>query len=361
MRRVITRRLQSVFICDRSANLMVNEIKIPIAVGALDLSPSLPNKTTLEAAAGLVHEHLAPTPAYRWPLLDQRVGAKVWVKHENHLPVGAFKVRGGLTYLDALKKHAPEITGIISATRGNHGQSLAFAGRRYGISPVILVPEGNSVEKNAAMRAQGAELIVGGDDFQACVETLPTLAEERGLHRVPSFDMDLVKGVASYTLELLSTAPDIRTVYVPIGLGSGIVSIVAVREALGLTFDVVGVVSTGASAYARSFETGQAVSRPVTTKIADGMACRTPVPEALDLIKRHVARIVEVPDSAVKAAMKALYQDTHNVAEGAGAAALAALMQERERQRGEEVGIILCGGNVDADVFADVLSANWTF
>lgn len=318
----------------------------------------LPTLEELESAARVIAPVLSATPTYCWPLMCQRAGVEVWAKHENHLPVGAFKVRGGLVFMDWLKRTHPEVTGIVSATRGNHGQSLAFAGARAGIKTVILVPEGNSQEKNAAMRALGAELIVHGQDFQDCVDYLPTLADERGLFRVPSFHPLLVHGVGTYSLEFLRAAPPLDTVYVPIGLGSGICGMVAAREALGLKTEIVGVVSTEAPAYALSFEAGHPVStNSAATRIADGMACRTPVPEAVDIINRHVARIVQVSDDAVEAAMRAVFADTHNVLEGAGAAGFAALMQERDSLAGRRVGVSLCGANVDSEVFARVLAA----
>jgi threonine dehydratase len=318
----------------------------------------LPNLEELEDAGRLIAPVLPATPAYTWPLLSQRAGCEVWVKHENHTPVGAFKVRGGLVYMDWLKRTQPDVTGVVSATRGNHGQSLAFAGSRVGIRPVIVVPEGNSKEKNAAMQALGAELIVHGQDFQDAVEHLAVLEAERGLTRVPSFHSLLVRGVGTYSLEFLRTAPPLDVVYVPIGLGSGICGMIAARQALGLTTEIVGVVSTEAPAYALSFDAGHPVStNAAATRIADGMACRTPVPEAVELINAHVDRIVQVSDEEVEAAMRALFTDTHNVAEGAGAAGFAAIMQEREALAGKRAGMVLCGGNVDADVFARVLAA----
>lgn len=316
----------------------------------------LATRIEIEQALSLVHGVLPATPQYRWPLLERRAGCTVWLKHENHTPVGAFKVRGGLTYMHRLRQRDPGVRGVVSATRGNHGQSLAFAGQRYGIQPVIVVPEGNSVEKNAAMQALGAELIVHGEDFQDCVEYLPTLAAERQLLPVPSFDPDLIVGVATYGYELFSACPDLDVVYVPIGLGSGICALIAAREALGLRCDIVGVVSSAAPAYARSVAAGKPVSHAVSTRIADGMACRTPVPAALEIITRHAARMVEVSDDEVCAAMKTIYTATHNVAEGAGAAAFAALYQERDRLAGKQAAAILCGGNVDAKVFAQVLT-----
>lgn len=320
----------------------------------------LPSLTELEAAASLVHAVMPPTPQYAWPLLQARVGAEVWVKHENHTPVGAFKVRGGLVYFDELRRTRPDVGGVVTATRGNHGQSVGFAARRHGIQAAVVVPRGNSVEKNAAMRALGVELIERGHDFQAAVEAAATLAEERGWYRMPSFHPLLVRGAGTYALEFLRAVPTLDTIYVPIGLGSGICGVIAAREALGLTTRIVGVVSAGAPTYALSLRAGCPVSHEVTTLLADGMACRTPVPEALDIIRCGVERVVQVSDREVEAAMRALFTDTHNVAEGAGAAGLAALLQEREAMRGRRVGFVLSGGNVDRDVFGRVLTEEGT-
>jgi len=321
--------------------------------------PSLPSLADIESAAVLVREAMPPTPQYAWPLLARRLGAEVWVKHENHTPTGAFKVRGGLVYLDGLKRREPACPGIVSATRGNHGQSLAFAARRVGIPVTIVVPRGNSVEKNAAMRAFGAELVEHGEDFQDASEHAARLAAERGLHRVPSFHLDLVRGVATYWLELFRAVPDLDRVFVPIGLGSGLCGALAARAAVGARTEVVGVVSSHARAYALSIAAGRPVDAPVSTRLADGMACRVADPDALSLMLGAVDEVVEVDDDAVARAMKALYVDTHNVAEGAGAAALAAAMAlARERPdavRGRRIGVTLCGGNVDHGMFARVL------
>lgn len=324
-------------------------------------APALPSLDELEEATALIRPILPPTPQIRWPLLCQRTGAEVWVKHENHLPVGAFKVRGGLVYIDDLKRRQPDCPGIVSATRGNHGQSLAFACARHGLPCTIVVPHGNSREKNAAMAALGAELVEHGADFQDAVDHLDTLVAERGLHRVPSFHPLLVRGVGTYSLEFLRAQPNLETVYVPIGLGSGICGMIAAREALGLKTEIVGVVSTGAPCYALSFAQGHPVStNQAATRLADGMACRTPMAEAVEIINAHVARIVRVTDDEIAEAMRAFFSDTHNVAEGAGAAGLAALMQERERQLGRRAGLVMTGGNVDASVFGHVLRDSHT-
>ena len=310
----------------------------------------------VETAAGIVHGAMPATAQYAWPLLAKRAGCEVWVKHENHTPTGAFKVRGGLVYMDRLKRGSPQPKGVVSATRGNHGQSIALAAARNGIAATIVVPEGNSVEKNAAMRAFGAELVEAGHDFDAAKEAAQKLAGERGLAMVPSFHRDLVAGVATYALELFRAAPPLDTVYVPIGLGSGICGTIAVRDALGLKTKVVGVVSTEAPAYALSFAAGKVVATNSADTMADGMAVRGPDAEALDVILKGAERIVQVSDAEIGAAMRAYYEDTHQLTEGAGAAALAALLQERDRFNGKRVGLILSGGNIDRPLYLRTLA-----
>ena len=308
------------------------------------------------SASGIVYEEMPATPQYRWPMLCEGLGTEVWVKHENHSPVGAFKIRGGLVYFDHLIQSGQRPNGVIAATRGNHGQSVAYAARRFDIPATIVVPHGNSIEKNSAMRALGANLIEHGDDFQASREFAQNMAKEQALHLVPSFHPLLVAGVATYCLELLQNIEDIDVVYVPIGLGSGICAMLAARDALKLKTEVVGVVSAHARAYAKSFSAGYPVESPVTTQLSDGMACRVPEPEALKLILQGVDRIVQVSDDEVSAAMRMMFECTHNVCEGAGAAALAAATQEKTQLRGRKVAVIATGGNVDKDVFAQVLN-----
>jgi threonine dehydratase len=310
----------------------------------------------VEDAAAIVYAAMPPTPQYAWPLLAKRTGCDVWVKHENHTPTGAFKVRGGLVYMDQLKRAQPDVAGVISATRGNHGQSIALAAARAGIAATIVVPQGNSVEKNAAMRAFGAELFEAGHDFDAARETAMRLASERGLSMVPSFHRDLVCGVATYALELFRAAPPLDTVYVPIGLGSGICGTIAARDALGLSTKVVGVVSTEAPAYALSFAAGKVVPTNSADTMADGMAVRGPDAEALRIILKGADRIVKVSDAEIATAMRAYYEDTHQLTEGAGAASLAALMQERDRLAGKRVGLILSGGNIDRPLYLRALA-----
>ena len=310
----------------------------------------------IEDAARIVHAAMPPTPQYAWPLLARRTGCETWVKHENHTPIGAFKVRGGLVYMDRLARSGQAVPGVISATRGNHGQSIALAAALAGTAATIVVPHGNSVEKNAAMRAFGAELVEAGHDFDAARAEAERLAEARGLVMVPSFHPDLVAGVASYGLELFRTAPSLDTVYVPIGLGSGICGTIAARDALGLATKVVGVVSTGAPAYALSFAASRVVATNSVDTMADGMAVRGPDAAALDVILKGADRIVSVSDGEIEAAMRAYFEDTHQVAEGAGAAALAALLQERQRMAGKRVGLVLSGGNIDRPVYRRVLA-----
>ncbi len=299
----------------------------------------LPSLVDLESAAALIYQSMPPTPQYRWPLLDARVGASVWVKHENHTPTGAFKVRGGLVYVDELCHSGEKPAGVVSATRGNHGQSVGFAARQYGIPAAVLVPTDNSVEKNAAMRALGVEVIEQGRDFQECADLADQIAADRGWHRFPSFHPLLVRGVGTYALELFRAVDSLDTVYVPIGMGSGMCGVIAARDALGLKTRVVVVVSRGAPAFALS------------------MACRTPDAAALAIAKRGAERVVEVGDEEVEAAMRALFADTHNTAEGGGAAALAALLREKERMRGKKVAVILSGGNIDTPLFSRILES----
>jgi threonine dehydratase len=310
----------------------------------------------IESAAALVHAVMPPTPQYRWPLLCQRAGTELWVKHENHTPLGAFKVRGGIVYIDHLRRSEPGVQGVIAATRGNHGQSVTFAATRAGLKSVIVVPQGNSTEKNAAMKALGCELVEHGHDFQAAYEFAQGLAKERKLHPFPSFHPLLAHGVGTYSLELLRAQPDLDTVYVPIGLGSGICGMIGARDALGLRTKVVGVVSENAPTYALSFAKGSPVPTNSADTMADGLACRVPVADAVAIVNKGAERIVTVSDAQIMAAMRAYFADTHNVAEGAGAATLAALLKEREKMAGKKVGVVLSGGNVDTKVYKDVLA-----
>jgi threonine dehydratase len=312
-------------------------------------------KTEIEDAARLVHTMMPPTPQYVWPLICQTTGATVWVKHENHTPAGAFKIRGGITFVDWLKREHPQSRGIVTATRGNHGQSQARAATAAGLVAKILVPRGNSREKNAAMRAFGADLVEHGDDFDEARIEAGRLAEVENLTMVPPFHRELVRGVSTYALELFTAAPGLDTVYVPIGCGSGICSIINVRDVLGLKTKIVGVVSTEAQTAKLSFEAGRLIETNSAQTFADGMAVRVPVREAFEIYSKGADRIVAVSDDEVAEAIRIYYRDTHNVAEGAGAAPLAALMQERDLMRGREVGVILCGGNIDTDKFVTVL------
>jgi threonine dehydratase len=310
----------------------------------------------LESAAAFVHKVVPPTPQYCWPLLSRRVGAELWVKHENHTPIGAFKIRGGLVYLDELRRASPAVRGVVTATTGNHGQSIALAATRLGIDATIVAPHGNSVEKNRAMAAFGARLIDAGHDFQAAYEYALNLAEREKLHFIQSYHSLLVRGVASYGLELFRAVPDLDVVYVPIGLGSGISGVIAAREALDVKTDIVGVVAERAPTYALSYAAGKPVSTNSADTMAGGLAVRVPDEEALDLILRGGARIVTVSEAEIRRAMRILFTDTHNVAEGAGAAPLAAALQERDRLAGKRVAVIQSGGNIDRALFAEVLA-----
>ncbi|WLG92869.1 threonine dehydratase [Pseudomonas cucumis] len=311
----------------------------------------------IEQAARHVYQVMPATAQYPWPLLAERLGCTVWVKHENHTPTGAFKVRGGITFLHWLRREHPGVKGIVSATRGNHGQSLALAASTLGLRALIVVPEGNSLEKNNAMRGFGGEVVECGRDFDEAREEAARLAQLHGLYLVPPFHPELVKGVATYALELFIAAPDLDTVYVPIGCGSGICGVIAARDALGLNTQVVGVVSKEAAAAKLSFEAGAICETASANTFADGLAVRKPVPDAFAIYGAASARIVSVSEGEIAEAMRVYYTDTHNLAEGAGAAALAALIQEREMMLGKRVGVILSGGNVDRSVYASVIAS----
>lgn len=317
----------------------------------------LPTHLEIEQAAKAVYAAMPATPQYSWPLLNVALGTEAWVKHENHTPTGAFKIRGGLVYLQTLAQlpQARRVRGVISATRGNHGQSVGFAARRYGIAATIVVPEGNSKEKNAAMQALGVELIEHGKEFQESREHAAMLGERDALHMIPSFHRDLVAGVSTYWMELLRAQPDLDVLFVPIGQGSGICAAAAARRALNVRTRIIGVVSAHAQAYKLSFESRSKIESPVSTLIADGMACRVPDDASLAVILDQVDEVIAVSDDEVADAMKLYFTATHNVAEGAGAAALAAAMQIRHRLQGQRIGLTLSGGNVDHDMFAQIL------
>ena len=310
----------------------------------------------IESASKIVYAEMQPTPQFCWPLLCESLGTEVWVKHENQTPIGSFKLRGGLVYFYHLTKSSKKPKRVISATKGNHGQSIGFAALKYGIPTTIIVPYGNSIEKNKAMRSLGVNLIEHGNDFQSAREFATKMADDNSLKMIPSFDPLLVTGVATYSLELLKAVKDLDIVYVPIGLGSGICGMIAVRNALKMKTRVVGVVSAHASSYAESFTNRRLVESPVNTKIADGMACRIPERSALELIWKGVDRIVQVSDEEIAEAIRILHECTHNIFEGSGAAAYAAAMQESSKIRGCKVAVIASGGNIDRKVYADVLN-----
>jgi threonine dehydratase len=318
---------------------------------------NLPTLKDIEDSAQVVYREFSATPQYAWALLGQKLGSTCWVKHENHTPVGAFKIRGGLTYFDQLAKSGSLPREVISATRGNHGQSIGWAARAYGVACTIVAPHGNSSEKNAAMRALGITLVEHGSDFQESREHAIKLAEQRSAHMVPSFHVNLLRGVATYWWELFKAVPDLDVVYVPIGQGSGACSAIIAKHALGHKARIVGVVSAHATTYADSLAAGRVVEAPVTTLLADGMACRIADAQALAILQGQIDHIVKVTDFEVAQAMRDIFACTHNVAEGAGAAAFAAAMQERAQLAGQIVGVTISGGNVDSAVFAQTLQA----
>ena len=324
----------------------------------LGLQTTLPTLDEVKQAAESVYKLMPPTPQYCWPLLSERLGAELWVKHENQTPTGSFKARTAVVYVEALMKREPGTRGLIAATRGNHGQSVALAARRFGLPAVIVVPHGNSVEKNAAMRGQGARLIEHGHDYQSSREHADALASELGYHMVPPYHRDIVKGVATYWLELFTKVPDIDVAYVAVGMGSGVCSASAVRNALGLKTKLVGVVSEAAPTYALSFASKQCVEAPAMAKLADGLACRKPEEEPLGFMLDNLERVISVSEEEVAEAMRIYFTDTHNVVEGAGAAALAGALKEKEVLLGKKVAVIATGANVDHDVFARVLQGS---
>lgn len=309
----------------------------------------------LNEAAATVRAIVPATPAYAWPLLAKKIGTRVVVKHENHTPTGAFKIRGGLTYVQSLLQDGARPKGLVTATRGNHGQSIALAAARFGIPAVLVVPQGNSPEKNAAMEAFGGELIVAGKDFDESRDTAAEIQHARGYHYVPAFHRDLVKGVATCALELFRSHGDLDVLYVPIGMGSGICAAITVRDLLGHKIEIVGVVADNAPAFALSFEAGHPMPTNSARTFADGLACRDPQAEAFDIVKKGAARIVRVSEEEIADAIRLYYAATHNLAEGAGAAPLAALVKEREHYAGKRAGLILSGGNIDGPIFAQIL------
>lgn len=318
----------------------------------------LPDLTSIESAKALIRPHIRETPTYRWPLLEAGLGLELRVKHENHTPVGAFKIRGGLVYLDELLRIDPQVPGIIAATTGNHGQSIAYAARERGLRAVIVVPHGNNPEKNAAMRALGAELVEHGREFQEALEFSRELAAKEGLHPVPSFHPWLVRGVATYGLELFRSVPDLDAVFVPIGLGSGFCGVAAAREALGLKTRLIGVVSEHAPAYALSFRQGKFIEQPSATRVAEGVACKTPNRDALDYIRHYAHDIVTVNDDEALAGMGDLMRHTHNLAEGSGALAWAALKKHHRDWQGQRVAVILSGGNASTALMREAMATH---
>jgi len=320
----------------------------------------LPNRAEIEAAASIVNEIIPSTPQYSWPLLNDRLDCEAWIKHENHTPIGAFKIRGGIYYIARLVQREPKVRGVILATRGNHGQAIAFAARRFQLKATIVVPRKNSIEKNNAMRALGAEVIEHGEDFQEALEHSKRLADDKGLHWIPSFHRDLVCGNAVSALNFLQNTPLLARAFVPIGLGSGICAMLAARDALGLTCEIIGVASEDAPAISLSFAARKLTTHAVSTRVADGLACSTPNGEALEYILSGVKRIVSVSDDETESAMRFYFTDTHNVAEGAAGTALAAALKEKENNLGRKIGIVLTGGNVDATTFARILSKGLT-
>lgn len=320
--------------------------------------PPLPSLAEIEAAKSLIRPHIRETPTYRWPLLEAGLGTELWLKHENHTPVGAFKIRGGLVYMDELKRQEPTVQGVIAATTGNHGQSIAYAARLNGLRAVIVVPHGNNPEKNAAMRSLGAELVEHGREFQEALEHSRVFAVQEGLHAVPSYHPWLVRGVATYGLELFRSVPELDAVFVPIGLGSGFCGVAAARQALGLKTKIIGVVSEHAPAYALSFAQKQFVEQSSTTRVAEGVACKTPHADALAHVMVHAHDVVTVNDEQALTAMREIVQGTHNIAEGSGALAYAALKKQSAEWQGKRVACVLSGGNASLEMMRRALATD---
>ena len=320
--------------------------------------PPLPSLAAIEAAKSLIRPHIRETPTYRWPLLEAGLGTELWLKHENHTPVGAFKIRGGLVYMDELKRQEPTVQGVIAATTGNHGQSIAYAARLNGLRAVIVVPHGNNPEKNAAMRSLGAELVEHGSEFQEALEHSRVFAVQEGLHAVPSYHPWLVRGVATYGLELFRSVPELDAVFVPIGLGSGFCGVAAARQALGLKTKIIGVVSEHAPAYALSFAQKQFVEQSSTTRVAEGVACKTPHADALTHVMVHAHAVVTVNDAQALTAMREIVQGTHNIAEGSGALAYAALKKQSAEWQGKRVACVLSGGNASLEMMRRALATD---
>ena len=260
-----------------------------------------------------------------------------------------------MVYIDELLRAEPQTPGVIAASTGNHGQSIAWNARRRGLRPVIVVPKGNNPDKNAAMRALGAELVEHGREFQEALDHSRDLAKREGLHAVPSFHPWLVRGVATYALEFFRQAPPVDVVYVPIGLGSGFCGMAAARQALGLSTRLIGVVSERAPAYALSFRERLLITEPSTTRVAEGVACSTPNASALEWILQHADDVITVSDDDALSAMRGLLQATHNLAEGAGALAFAAIRKQRDHLQGQRVGCVLSGGNASLTMVAEAL------
>ncbi|MEM7100193.1 MAG: threonine dehydratase [Pseudomonadota bacterium] len=311
--------------------------------------------TQLQAAQSIVYRHMQPTATFNWPGLSNVLGAQLWLKHENHTPIGAFKVRGGLVFAENLA-HSGFDGELVTATRGNHGQSIPYGACRIGLDVTVYVPHGNSREKNAAMRHWGANLVEFGRDFDEARLEAARVAQERGAMLVPSFDERLVQGVATYGAELFDGVDGLDRIYVPIGMGSGACSLIWLRDLLGLPTEIFGVVSSRADAMARSIEAGTIVETEDAKTFADGMATRVPHPQAFDIMAAGLAGVVRVSDEEIAQAIRLIFEHTHNVAEGAGAAAVAAALQQKDALSGKRVAAILTGGNIDREWFAQILN-----
>ncbi len=307
------------------------------------------------AARKTVYRHLKPTPLIGHPLLSEWLGFPAWVKHENHNPTGSFKIRGGFNLVSHLSE-SEKSRGVITATRGNHGQSVALACRTYGVRCVIAVPEGNNPEKNEAMKAFGSELLVHGRDFDEARERVEQIQAEQRLRYIHSANEPLlVEGVGTYALEILEELPDVDCILVPVGGGSGISGVLTAVRAAAPKVQVIGVQAANAPSIYLSWKKGEKVTTDSADTMADGLATRVPFEMTFDIIHRYVDEVVTVTEEELMEAVFRIFQTTHNVAEGAGAATTAAAFKLRSRLAGKKVALVLSGGNITASLFQQVL------
>lgn len=315
---------------------------------------SMPTLVDIIAARPHVYRYLRPTPLYRYAGLSELIGANVWVKHENHLPVGAFKVRGGLN-LVATMGAKERASGLFTASTGNHGQSIAYAARAHGVRATIAVPEGANPGKVAAMRGLGAEVAFHGPDFDSAREWVTGVAAAQGGRFVGPTEAPLIHGVGTYALEIIEDLPDVDAIIVPVGAGSGVCATGIVAKTVNPAIQVIGVQSAQAPAIQMSWAAGKTVSAQMNT-VAEGLATRVPFANTQRIMRKYLDDFVLVEDAAIEEAVLLLLEHTHNLAEGAGAAALAAAIMLRPRLAGKNVVLVLSGGNLSADQLRRLLA-----